>query len=278
MTSSGHIPVNGGQIYVEATGDPSTPALLFIHAGVADCSMWGAQVEYFAPRYRVVRYDTRGYGQTTMDDVEFANHADAAAVLDHLGIAKAVLIGCSRGGGIAIDFTLEYPQRTLALVTVASGPAGFPYKPEDNDLTRFINTTFEAMETAWTARDWETLAALDVRLWGDGPSQPEGRMAAPLREKMQRMCLDRYRSWTTDGKPIELQPPAFERLGEIKVPMLIVDSDLDLPAMPAMAEAMQRAVPHAQRVTIHDAAHLPSMERPDAFNAALDDFLRHNTL
>ena len=276
MITSGHIPVNGARIYFEATGDPSMPALLFIHAGVADQRMWDAQVEYFAPRYRVVRYDTRGYGQTMMKDVEFTNHADATAVLDHLRIAKAVLIGCSRGGGIAIDFTLEHPQQVLALVVVGSGPGGFQYKRPDNEVGKFIGSLSDQMDTAWKARDFERLAALDVRLWGDGPSAPEGRMARPMREKMYGMCLDTYRHWTTNGKPIELQPPAYERLSEIKAPTLIVDGDLDLPSIAVMAEAMQGAITHAQRLTIRNAAHLTPMEQPDVFNAALENFLRQN--
>lgn len=278
MTTSGHIPVNGARIYFEAAGNPSAPALLFIHAGVADSRMWDAQIEHFSLRYRVVRYDTRGYGQTTMEDVEFTNHADAIAVLDHLGIAKAVLIGCSRGGAIAMGTTLYAPRRVRGLVMVASAPSGFDYQPPDTELARIISGLFEQMEAAEQARDWEKVAALDVRLWGDGPAQPEGRMAAPLREKMYAMCLHAYRNHTTDGKPQPLQPPAIGRLNEIAVPTLIVEGEFDLPSMAAAAEVMGHGIPHAQHVVISGAAHLPSMEQPTMFNQALDDFLRRNNL
>jgi pimeloyl-ACP methyl ester carboxylesterase len=240
--------------------------------------MWDAQVEFFAPNYRVVRFDTRGFGRTRTEDIEFSNRADAAAVLEHFGVEQAVVIGCSRGGQIAIDFALELPQRVLALAPVASGPSGYPFEPPDTELSRLVAQSFEAMEAAETARDFVKLTDLEVRLWGDGPNQPEGRMAAPVREKMRAMIRNTYSTRTTEGKPIALNPPAYGRLSEISVPTLIVEGDLDLPSIAEMADAMQRLIPHARRLTMHGTAHLPSMEQPDAFNRALQDFLAQHGL
>jgi len=273
------VPVVGGQIFFEAAGDPSKQALLFIHAGVADRRMWEAQVEHFAPQYHVIRYDTRGYGKTVArEDAEFANRADAMAVLDHLDIPHAVCIGCSRGGMIAMDLALDMPKRVRALVMVASAPGGFDYPRPDTELTRFIGGIIAQMGAAEAAKDFAKLATLDVRLWGDGPAQPEGRMAAPVRERMHAMCLDHYANWTTDGKPHELRSPAIGRLGAITIPVLIVEGEFDLPSLSAAAETMRHGIPHAEHVIVHGAAHLPSMEQPEVFNAALDEFLQRHGL
>jgi 3-oxoadipate enol-lactonase len=80
---SGFLDVDGGRIYYEVEGD-GHPVLL-VHGDLGNLRMWDDQVPVFAERYRVIRYDRRGYGRTESDDVEFSNRADAAAVLDHAG-------------------------------------------------------------------------------------------------------------------------------------------------------------------------------------------------
>ena len=106
---------------VEGEGHPLT----LIHAGLAHLRMWDEQVPAFAERYRVIRYDTRGFGRTTTDDVEFSNRDDLRALLDHLGVERTHLLGLSRGAQIALDFTLESPERVSSLVWVAGGVGGF---------------------------------------------------------------------------------------------------------------------------------------------------------
>ena len=95
-TRSGSLETNGARIYYEAdgAGDP----VVLIHAGVANLRMWDDQVEALRNSYRMIRYDTRGYGRTETDAVEFSNRADIAALLDHLGEASAHVLGLSRGG------------------------------------------------------------------------------------------------------------------------------------------------------------------------------------
>ena len=86
--------VPGASLYYETQGDPASPALLLIHAGIATLRMWDPQVAALAAHHYVIRFDTRGFGQTTTENVEFSNRADAAALLDHLGVARVTVIGC----------------------------------------------------------------------------------------------------------------------------------------------------------------------------------------
>ena len=142
MSASGFVPVQGGKIYYEVEGDGHP--LLLIHGGLGSLRMWDEQVPAFSERYRVIRYDTRGFGRTETEDVEFSNRADALAVLDHVGAASAFVIGQSRGGMIALDLAIEHPERVDALVSVASGiggykaelPAGTPTLPGDRPVKR----------------------------------------------------------------------------------------------------------------------------------------------
>ena len=106
---------------MEGTGDP----VVFIHAGIANLRMWDDQAAGLSDRYRVIRYDTRGYGRTETEAVEFSNRADIAALLDRLGEASAHVVGLSRGGVIALDFAIERPDRVRSLVFAAGGISGY---------------------------------------------------------------------------------------------------------------------------------------------------------
>jgi pimeloyl-ACP methyl ester carboxylesterase len=278
MTSQGFVSVPGGRLYAEAAGDPSNPALLFIHAGIADCTMWEPQVEFFAPNYRVIRFDTRGFGRTRTEDIEFSNRADVAAVLDHFGADQAAVIGCSRGGQIALDFTLEFPHRVCALVPVCAGVSGFPHEPTGSAQEKIEEQLFEAMEAAENAGDWERVADLDVQMWVDGTGQPTGRADVRVREAVRRMCLSNYTAAGPGGKAIPLDPPAAGRLAKINVPALVMIGDLDTSGAQRMAEAMATGIRGAEKRVFAGAAHLPSMEQPDAFNQTLRDFLVRRAL
>src|SRR5260370_35885011 len=109
---SGYAPSDGAKIYFESAG--AGPTVVFIHAGVWARRMWDPQFDFFARKFRVVRYDLRGFGKSEMPDLPYSNRGDLGNVLLPLKIDKAVLIGCSMGGSAAIDFTLENPERVTA--------------------------------------------------------------------------------------------------------------------------------------------------------------------
>ncbi len=266
QTVSGYLDVPGGKLYYEAAG--AGQAVVFVHAGIADHRMWDDQFAVFAEKYRVVRYDTRGFGQTTSESVEFSNRADLRALLDHLGIDKAVLIGCSRGGQIATDTTLEFPERVTALITVGSGPGGFT----DGD-TSDEDALYPQVEAAEKAGDTEKLIQLDVQIWGSGLKRSVDVMPASFIAKMVEMGRANYQHISEQLKPIVLDPPGVARLHEIKVPALILWGDLDTNYILAASPALADGIPGAQRAVMTGTAHLPNMERPEEFNRLVLDFL-----
>ncbi|MBO0795312.1 MAG: alpha/beta fold hydrolase, partial [Ktedonobacteraceae bacterium] len=100
-SSTGFLDVQGAPLYYEVAGQG--PALLLMHAGVVDHRMWDQQFAVFAQQYRTIRYDLRSYGQSQVPAGPFAFYEDPAALLQHLGINKAHVIGASFGGKIALD-------------------------------------------------------------------------------------------------------------------------------------------------------------------------------
>ncbi|HYF63629.1 MAG TPA: alpha/beta hydrolase [Herpetosiphonaceae bacterium] len=273
MPETGFLEFNGARLYYEAAGDG--PALVLIHAGIADSRMWDAQFAEFARHCRVVRYDTRGFGRTQTEAVEFSNREDLAGLLDHLGIERATVVGVSRGGQIAGDFALEFPHRVSGLVTVCAGMSGFDYESvEDAAALELDKAIFEAQE----AKDWDRAAELDVRLWVDGPGQPVGRAPAAARELVRQMTYDNMTRHHGDEKPLVLDPPAAGRLDEIRVPTLVIIGALDTRDTVAVADALAEGIPGAQKVVFENAAHVPSLEEPERFNQVLLEFLQANGL
>lgn len=273
MTDTGFLEFNGARLYYEAAG--SGPALVLIHAGIADSRMWDGQFAEFARHCRVVRYDTRGYGRSKTEPVEFSNRADLAALLDHLGIERATLVGVSRGGQIAGDFALEFPHRISGLVPVCAGMSGFDYESVVDAAALELD---EAAYAAQQAKDWDRAAELNVQLWVDGPGQPVGRAPAAARELVRQMTYDNITQHHGDEKPLVLDPPAAGRLGEIQVPALVIIGALDTGDSVAVADALVAGIAGARKVVFENAAHVPNLEEPELFNKVLLEFLQSNGL
>src|SRR5258705_4828833 len=126
--SETHVDVPGGRLFVVDEGDG--PPIVLLHAGAADRRAGNAMVEPLSSAgYRVFRFDTRAYGASTTDDVDFSPMADVIAVLDALDIGRAALVGNSRGGRIAFDTAIEYPDRIVAVLGVAARLGGFEVEP-----------------------------------------------------------------------------------------------------------------------------------------------------
>jgi pimeloyl-ACP methyl ester carboxylesterase len=271
QVTTGFLDVPGGQLYYEVagTGHP----LVFIHAGVADNRMWDEQFVPFAERYRVIRYDTRGFGKTRTEGVEFSNRQDLYDLLTHLGVEKAYVIGLSRGGQIAVDFTVEHPEMVAALIPAAAGLSGYDQPLGDSDAVQQEAALFTRMEELWEKGAHDELQELEVHAWVDGPRQPVGRAASDVRERVREMNAGAYNRGEPEPKPQPLDPPAAGRLHEIAVPTLVLIGDLDELATQAMAEYMAQHIPGARKVVFPGAAHMVNMERPERFNEVVLEFL-----
>jgi 3-oxoadipate enol-lactonase len=262
----GFVEVPGGRLWAEAAGDG--PGVVLVHAGIADARMWDPQWAALAARHRVVRYDCRGFGRSESGDVAFSNRTDLVAVMDAAGLERATLVGCSRAGAIVVDTALEFPGRVAGLVSVCGGLAGL--EMEDTPEERALYERGEALEAA---KDWAGAADLDVALWVDGVGQPAGRAPAAVRELVRRMSFETYAQEKPEGRPLRLHPPARSRLGEIRVPTLVIIGELDTLSTRLTAEVLSTGIRNAERVPVPGVAHMPNLERPEWFTRTLLEFL-----
>jgi 3-oxoadipate enol-lactonase len=267
---SGFVDVEGGKLYYEVAGEGHP--LVLIHASVGNRTMWDGHFEELAKKYRVIRYDTRSYGKTTTEAVSYSNRQDLLDLLDHLGVDKAYLIGVSRGGQIAIDFTLEHPERVDALIPVAAGLSG--YDLESNDLVPAHEwEAFNRMEELYEKGEFVKFAEMEAYHCVDGPGQPKGRADSGVLERVLAMNTENFTREEAKPTARPLDPPAAGRLGEIKVPTLIFAGDLDETISTLMADALEAGIPGARKVVFHDTAHMLNMEKPEEFNRTVLEFL-----
>jgi 3-oxoadipate enol-lactonase len=262
--------VPGASLYYETTGSPNDPALLLIHAGIANLRMWDPQVPTLAADHFVVRFDERGFGLTESEDVAFTDRADALAVLDHLGVVQATVIGCSRGGMIAIDLAIDSPDRTAGLVTIGSGPAGHP----------------EIEETPHEAELWEAAEAasglerlrLEAELWDIGPLRNAADLDPDFVATAHKLNTDNLSHIDENRRGGALDPSAYDRLGEIAVPALIMRGVHDVSVVEPECRSLLERIPGATAYVFAEAAHIPNVEQPAEFESALMSWLEFHDL
>jgi pimeloyl-ACP methyl ester carboxylesterase len=269
---SGYSPALHGELYYEVAG--SGKPVLLIHAGVADLTMWDGQFDLFSQIYRVIRYDTRGYGRSRTENTEFSNRQDILDLFAHLGIDQAAIIGISRGGQIAIDFTIEHPERVTSLVAVAPGISGFDYKPDDSQEARLENELFTQMDELWEKKAYDQLAELEAHVWADGPSQPKGRAPAKIYDYLYRNVRSSFNRQDGQATPITLQPSAYSRLSAIQKPTLILIGEYDSTGAKAAAAELECQIAQARMIGVPGTAHMIPLEQPEKFNELVLAFIK----
>jgi pimeloyl-ACP methyl ester carboxylesterase len=256
MTDERMIAVPGGELYAVADGDG--PPIVLIHAGVVDSRVW----EPFVPLltragYRTIRYDARGFGRSTTEDVEFRRADDLLAVLDAFGAERAALVGNSQGGQIALDLAVTHPARVAALVQLASGIGGLdvPMSPRDEAVE-------ERYEQIDQAGDLDALTDFELALWGAGVEQPVERLSPELRTFLRPMFADANEG-RPRGRQVPIDPPAAERLDQLTMPVLFVHGGLDFSYVELFGRHLEATVPSARLVVMPGVAHLVAVENPD---------------
>lgn len=270
MQDVGYVELDGAKLWYQTEGDG--PPVVLAHAGIVDHRMWDDQVSVLVERYKVIRFDFRGHGLSTISASRFANYLDVGALIDDLRLPSVHLVGASLGGQAMIDFALENPSRVKSLTLMSATFSGFEFEPVDPDA---IIELIEARKGG----DFERAAAIAVRRWVDGVSQTPGRVPERTSSKVSQMAIETFSNqaaYLKDTGFLEELPPvhvAEGRLDEMSAPVLIVVGELDDPNVVRAARLMEVEIPNARAIVIPETAHFPNLERPDLFNSELVSFL-----
>jgi pimeloyl-ACP methyl ester carboxylesterase len=264
---SGFAQIDNAKIYYETAGK-GIP-LVMIHAGVADSRQWNNEFTNFAQRYQVIRYDMRGYGRSEPVGGEFSHMRDLVSLLNALEVREPlILMGCSMGGGLAMDFALTVPSRARALIMVDAGPSGL-------ELDVPTISKFTDAEKAFEAGDLDLVAEIETQIWFDGMDRTPEQVNPEMRKllyDMNRLALS-YEVRNLGIRQPNTQIPAFDRLGDLNIPVLVIVGAYDTAYILAAADYMTEKIQSATKVIIQDAAHLPNMDQPYEFQGIVNDFL-----
>jgi pimeloyl-ACP methyl ester carboxylesterase len=259
----GFAPVDGTRLFYEVKG--KGPAVVLIHGGQMDSRMWDDQVAVLAKQFTVVRYDVRGYGGSFQPDRLYSDADDLAGLLDYLQVKKAHVVGLSLGGRIALDFALAQPKRVLSLALAGPGLAGYE-APNAEELDLRMWNLIKA------ARDEGPDKV--TQLWLKDPFMAPAMEQPHLVPRLHKLARENAHCWLRN--PVlqrSPQPLAAKRLGDVKVPTLLILGDRDVPQARATVETLEKGISGAKKVVIKDAGHIVNMEKPKEFNAALLTFL-----
>jgi 3-oxoadipate enol-lactonase len=256
-----------GRFGYEAAGDSGLPPLVFLHGIGGAARAWRGQIAAFGGRYRAIAWDMPGYGGSApLATVSIATLADALQnFLDQVGATKPVLVGHSIGGMIVQQWLAQHPGTAAAVVLAQTSPA---FGKADGDWQKsFIEARLGPLDRGETM---PSLASTLVNeLVGDDPDADGMEVA---RDCMAAVPEASYRASM-------LALLGFDQrnaLREIKVPTLVLSGSKDKNAPAPMMAKMASYIPQAAYLEIEGVGHLVNLERPEIFNAALDQFLKAN--
>jgi pimeloyl-ACP methyl ester carboxylesterase len=246
--------LNGIELDYEVSGQG--PAVLLSHGYSATRRMWDGQHRALGDRYRVISWSMRGHGWTESpaDPARYSAEltvADMRALLQHLGVGRAVVGGLSLGGYVSLAFYLEHPEMVRALVICDSGPG---YRSAE-------------ARAAWNQHAHERAAELEAR----------GLEALGGRSREMREAMGHHRSaqglaHAARGMLAQQGSRVIDGLPTIRVPTLIVVGDRDQPFL-APSEYMAKKIPGARLEVIPGAGHSANLDQPEIFDRVLLGFL-----
>jgi 3-oxoadipate enol-lactonase len=237
------VPVPGGEIWADDTGGGGTP-LVLVNPGWAVASIWLPLMGVLGDRYRVIRYDDRGFGRSPVPAVPFTRLDDLRAVLDQAGVADAVIVGHSGGGGTALALALSDPERVASLILVAPGAPDYPWPPDDPYVAEFMRL--------YSAGDQDGLVRLGLATWAAAGSD------AAARTEVSAAVAGFFRVGEL-GQP---DPPVYGRLGEIRAPSVVVRGDREYPMVADCTDRIAARIPGCGHVIIPGADHLLPLRAP----------------
>jgi pimeloyl-ACP methyl ester carboxylesterase len=262
---TGFINIEKTKLYFEEMGY-GIP-LLLIHGGLVDRRMWDEQFEEFSKHYRVIRYDARGHGNSDSASDTFSHHEDLNQLMEALNIKKAVLMGLSMGGYISIDFALSYPEKVISLILVSPGLTGYEFK------SKVLEENNRLLFKAITDRNPDMIVEYFQRSWTDGPHRSPDQVDSTVRANVRLMARETVQKYNFRSLEKRLDPPAINRLPEIKIPTLTVVGKFDMPGIIEIVNMIERDIDGAKKVELDSVAHMVNMEKPKEFNNIVLEFL-----
>jgi 3-oxoadipate enol-lactonase len=244
------------------------PAVVLLHAGVADRSMWSEHLAAIADAgHRVLAFDLPGFGEAPSAR-EASPWIDVIESMDTLGVERAALVGNSFGGSVALSVAALAPDRVTAMMLIST------LSPDLAEPSDPLRRAWEAETAALEREDVDAAVEAVVDAWTlpDAPRSLRERVAAMQRRAFELQLAD------DGGEPVEVPDPVHENratLGRLSIPVLVAVGARDMPDCLTAARELASELPGARRVVIENAGHLAPLEQPARFRELLLSLLAH---
>lgn len=260
----------GARLAVEHAG--TGPAVVCLHAGVADRRSWRPMAPFLVDDHHVIAWDRRGFGDTVVEEVGWFDHvADLLAIMDAMELESAVLVGNSQGGRVAMDAALEHPDRVAGVVMLAAAWTGAPYPPDPPHLAAIE----EELAAAEASGELARVNEVEARIWLDGTEASPGRVDGTARELFLDMNGRALRADAV-GEEVE-RAPAWPQLPSLAAPVTVVACSLDEPSSLVVGRLAAEAMPAGRFELLEGVAHLPTLEDPKAVASIVRDLVERTT-
>jgi len=245
------VPVDGGELWADDSGGDGPP-LVLLHPGVGDSRFWELVLPALTAEYRVIRYDARGFGRSPAPTVKFSLYGDLVAVLDHYGLDRVAVAGCSQGGATGLALAVEQPGRVAALVLLCTGVPGYPWadepEPDESELGA-------EHDRAFAADDVDGLVAVSAKVWAAGA----GGLTPAVLEQLRSAA----RAELAGGDLEQRNPRVWDRLGSIAVPTALLVGDADYPPLVKVNKLAAARILGCELIVVPGLDHLPALREPD---------------
>lgn len=260
---SGYLQIDNSRLYYEVFGKGEP--LVLIHAGVTDSRMWNFQINDLSKKFKVIRFDQRGFGKSSIPDISYDPILDLLILLDSCKVNKVHLVGISLGALQAIDFAIKYPERIKTLIISGASFPDWPL-PEDVlekhiEFTRYVyeNGPDSAINRMLTDPFWSK--SIPDRKYMEG------------RQLYMQILKENKQSFTVDWQLRKLSMGLKEKLKDINCPVLMFRPGNEMPSIIPINDTIKDKVPEIEIAEISDVSHLLNMEKPKDFNRRIIEFI-----
>lgn len=271
QVNKGNANINGASIYYEIKGE-GTPIVL-MHGFALDTRIWDYQFDVFAKEYKVIRYDFRGFGKSSLPDtlVQYSHIKDLTTLLEFLHLNNVIIIAHSMGGLAALEFTYNNQNKVNALI-FAEGAAsikGFNNQPGSKEVGEMFGKVFDIGKKEGVEKGKEALMQVGVS---------ESALKNPISTETFKQMVSDYSGWHwVNTNPIQkYKRIAFEDLSNIQIPVLLINGELSHDHYHQTLQKMHNNLPNSKLVVLKNAGHMLGLENPDQFNQEVISFLNEN--
>lgn len=268
-SDQGFITIKDHRIYYEKSG--AGEAVLLLHGGYLDHTIWDAQVEYLNNKgFMTIRMDDLGHGKSISGKTRVYSYEIIEKLLNTCKIDKVNLVGLSWGTMMAVDFSLKYPDKVDKLILISPGLNGWEYFEDEQ-----ANKNFELRQIAREKKDKALFVEYFQKNWTDGPDYDSLRVDPAVRNTIGAiMKKNMEKHWNEDWSHL-MDPPAIDRLKEIKTKTLIITGKLDGKDIQLIGKKLDDDIKISKRIEVSKVAHTLNLEKPRKTNRLIRKFLKH---